>query len=84
VVEGATGGPRDNAPFDYAALRKAFPGAYIANNGYTRDLAIEAIADGRADAIAFGKAFIANPDLPERLRVGAPLNEVERATLYGG
>lgn len=84
VVEGATGGPRDNVPFDYAALRKAFPGAYIANNGYTRDLAIEAITDGRADAIAFGKAFIANPDLPERLRVGAPLNEVERATLYGG
>ncbi|MBN8938106.1 MAG: alkene reductase [Rhizobiales bacterium] len=84
VVEGATGGPRDNAPFDYAALRKAFPGAYIANNGYTRDLAIEAIAEGRADAVAFGKAFIANPDLPERLRVGAPLNELERATLYGG
>lgn len=84
VVEGATGGPRDNVAFDYQALRKAFPGAYIANNGYTRDLAIETIEAGRADAIAFGKAFIANPDLPERLRRDAPLNEVERATLYGG
>ncbi|MCZ0736157.1 alkene reductase [Phreatobacter sp. AB_2022a] len=84
VVEGATGGPRDNVAFDYQALRKAFPGAYIANNGYTRDLAIDAIEAGRADAIAFGKAFIANPDLPERLRRDAPLNEVERATLYGG
>ncbi|QCI64997.1 alkene reductase [Phreatobacter stygius] len=84
VVEGATGGPRDNVAFDYAALRQSFPGAYIANNGYTRELAIEAVSEGRADGIAFGKAFIANPDLPERLRVNAPLNEVERATLYGG
>jgi N-ethylmaleimide reductase len=84
VVEGATGGPRDNAPFDYAALRKAFSGAYIANNGYTRDLAIEAVRDGRADLVAFGKAFIANPDLVERLRLDAPLNEPDRKTFYGG
>ncbi len=84
VVEGATGGPRDNVPFDWVALRKAFSGAYIANNGYTRDLAIEAVRDGKADLVAFGKAFIANPDLVERLRLDAPLNELDRATLYGG
>jgi N-ethylmaleimide reductase len=84
VVEGATGGPRDNVPFDWAALRKSFSGAYIANNGYTRDMAIDAVRDGNADLVAFGKAFIANPDLVERLRLDAPLNELDRATLYGG
>lgn len=84
VIEGATGGPRDNAPFDYAALRRAFKGAYIANNGYTPALAAEAVADGRADLVAFGKTFIANPDLVERLRRGAPLNEPDKTTFYGG
>lgn len=84
VVEGVTGGPRDNVPFDYVALRKSFSGAYIANNGYTRDLAIEAVREDRADLVAFGKAFIANPDLVERLRSDAPLNELDRTTLYGG
>ncbi|MGU9979788.1 alkene reductase [Phreatobacter sp. HK31-P] len=84
VVEGATGGSRDNVPFDYQALRKSFAGAYIANNGYTRDLAIETVRDGRADLVAFGRAFIANPDLVERLRRDAPLNELDRTTLYGG
>lgn len=84
VVEGATGGPRDNAPFDYASLRKRFAGAYIANNGYTLALANEVLAAGQADLIAFGKAFIANPDLVERFRKGAPLNEPDRATFYGG
>ena len=84
VVEGATGGPRDNAAFDYGALRRAFKGAYIANNGYTRELASEAIAEGRADLVAFGKLFIANPDLVERFRLGAPLNAPDQATFYGG
>jgi N-ethylmaleimide reductase len=84
VIEGATQGARDVLPFDFMALRRAFSGAYIANNGYTRDLAIEAIASGRADMIAFGRPFIANPDLVERLRIGAPLNEPNRATFYGG
>ncbi len=84
VVEGATGGARDIAPFDYAALRDAFSGAYIANNSYTRDMAIEALASQQADMVAFGRAFISNPDLVERLRVDAPLNELHRETLYGG
>ena len=84
VVEGATQGARDNLPFDYPALKRAFGGPYIANNGYTRDTAIEAVASGHADMIAFGRAFLANPDLVERLRVDAPLNEGDRTTFYGG
>ncbi|MFZ3177396.1 MAG: alkene reductase [Methylovirgula sp.] len=84
VIEGATGGPRDFAPFDYVALRKAFAGAYIANNGYTRELAIEALAEKRADLVAFGKLFISNPDLVERFRLNAPLNPYDQATFYGG
>jgi N-ethylmaleimide reductase len=84
VIEGATGGARDFAPFDYLALRKAFAGAYIANNGYTRELAIEALAEGRADFIAFGKLFISNPDLVERFRLDTPLNPYDQATFYGG
>jgi N-ethylmaleimide reductase len=84
VVEGATGGPRDVAPFDYGALRKRFHGAYIANNGYDFELANKALDASEADLIAFGKPFIANPDLVERLKRGAPLNAPDKATFYGG
>jgi N-ethylmaleimide reductase len=84
VVEGATGGARDNAPFDYAALKRAFPGAYIANNGYTREMAIAAVKENRADMIAFGRPFISNPDLVERIRAGAPWADGDRKTYYGG
>jgi N-ethylmaleimide reductase len=84
VIEGATGGPRDIAPFDYASLRKRFKGAYIANNAYDFELANEVLEQGLADLIAFGKPFISNPDLVERLKKGAPLNEWDKATFYGG
>ncbi|WP_036296783.1 alkene reductase [Methylosinus sp. PW1] len=83
VIEGATQGPRDVAPFDYLALRKSFPGAYIANNAYTLELAQETLASGRADLIAFGRPFISNPDLVERLRRRAPLTDVDFETVYG-
>ena len=90
VIEGATGGPRElpDRPFDYAALKAAYrhaggQGAWMVNNAYTRELADAALANG-ADIVAFGRPFIANPDLVERLRRNAPLNEVNRATLYGG
>lgn len=56
----------------------------IANMGYTSDTAEAAIAEGRADAIAFGKLFLANPDLPRRLRTEAALNGWDMATFYGG
>ena len=85
AIEGSTGGPRDfGGAFDYAALRKLYSGVWIANNGYDLALAKQVIGSGAADMVAFGRPFIANPDLVERLRSGAPLNEVDRATLYGG
>ena len=84
VVEGDTGGSRDAGSFDFEALRKAFHGTYIANNGYDGAMASEAVSSGRADLVAFGRPFIANPDLPDRLRTGAPLAETDRATWYGG
>ena len=84
VIEGATGGPRDIAPFDYDSLRKRFSGAYIANNGYDFKLATEVLEKNKADLIAFGKPFISNPDLVERLKLGAPLNDFDKATFYGG
>ncbi|WP_045761970.1 alkene reductase [Xanthomonas albilineans] len=84
VIEGATGGPRDNIAFDYAALRAKFHGPWLVNNGYDKAMAEETISSGRADAVAFGRPFIANPDLVERLRRNAPLNALNADTLYGG
>jgi N-ethylmaleimide reductase len=84
IVEGATGGPRDVAPFDYGSLHKRFTRAYIANNGYDFELATKQLAANAADLIAFGKPFISNPDLVERLKKGAPLNQWDKATFYGG
>ncbi len=91
VIEGATGGPREveGRPFDYAAFKNAYRsaggrGAWMVNNGYDRDMAQEALASGRADIVAFGRAFISNPDLAERLRRGAPLNAWDKTTFYGG
>ena len=81
-VEGATGGPRDLTGFDFAWARQAFKGAYIANNGYTRDMALDAIASGSADAVAFGRAYISNPDLVQRLKANAPLAKANSSTFY--
>ncbi len=84
VVEGATGGARDFAPFDYAALRRRFGGAWMVNNGYQRQMAMDVVARGEADLVSFGRPFIANPDLVRRLREDAPLAAFDKATLYGG
>ncbi|WP_142847720.1 alkene reductase [Telmatospirillum sp. J64-1] len=85
VVEGATGGPREvENGFDLQKLRKIFKGPYMANNGYDLTLAEKARAANEADLIAFGRPFIANPDLVERLQSGAPLNEPDPKTFYGG
>ena len=90
IVEGSTGGPRDLAdrPFDYAALKTAYreaggKGAWMVNNGYDKALAEKSVADG-ADLVAFGRTYIANPDLVERLRRNAPLNTPDKMTFYGG
>ncbi len=92
IIEGSTGGPRDHqqglAPFDYAALKNVYrqsggQGAWMVNNGYDLPLAEQSLREG-ADLIAFGRPFIANPDLGARLRQGGPFNTLDRATLYGG
>ena len=84
VVEGQTAGARDYAPFDYAALRGKFNGAWMVNNGYQRQTALEAVAAGAADLVSFGRPFISNPDLVRRLRENAPLNAPDTSTFYGG
>lgn len=85
VVEGHTGGPRDNAPFDYEALHRLYSGVWMLNNGYTKEMAIEAISSGRADMVSFGRPMITTPDLPRRFRENQPLNEpFKDASLYGG
>jgi N-ethylmaleimide reductase len=83
VIEGDTGG-RSTAAFDYATLRHLFGGLYIANYDFDKERANAAISQGRADLIAFGKPFIANPDLVIRLLLDAPLLEADSATMYGG
>ena len=92
VIEGSTGAARDHQqgelPFDYAALRQAYTqaggrAAWMLNNGYDLSLADQSLASG-ADLIAFGRPFIANPDLGARLRQGGPFNTPDRATFYGG
>jgi 2,4-dienoyl-CoA reductase-like NADH-dependent reductase (Old Yellow Enzyme family) len=63
-------------------LKKAFGGVYIANEGFTAQTAQDVLDAGEADAVAFGKIFIANPDLPQRFAVSAPLNEPRPETFY--
>jgi N-ethylmaleimide reductase len=85
-VEGQTQGPRETIKdFDYMALRRAFRGLYIANNGLTLEMAVEARRQDRADLFCFGRLYISNPDLVERLRSGAALAPLPaRDFLYGG
>ena len=85
VIEGQTGGDRDVAPFDYAALRQRLGATpWMVNNGYRGDMATDVVGGGQADLVAFGRGFIANPDLTERLRSGAAWNPLDAAHLYGG
>jgi N-ethylmaleimide reductase len=83
VVEGGMGGEK-LPPFDFIALRERFDGPYMANLGYTKSRASAAIAAGNVDLVAFGVPFIANPDLVERFAKGAPLNEADSSSFYGG
>ena len=92
TIEGSTGAARDfqqgEKPFDYRALKTSYQqsgghGAWMLNNAYDRALADQAIDEG-ADLIAFGKAFIANPDLAARLKQNGPYNTPDRSTFYGG
>ena len=81
VVEGQLHG--DNS-FDKQALRTAFGGAYIANNGYDRQRGLDATASGQADMVAFGRHFIGNPDLVERLQQNHPLFDAPITAYFGG
>ncbi len=65
------------------SLKQSFGGPYITNENFTRETAEATLAAGDADAVAFGKTFLANPDLPRRLRTNAPLNDPRPALFYG-
>ena len=64
-------------------LKKIFGGIFIANEGFTKETAQAALDAGEADAIAFGKQFLANPDLPKRFAENAALNTPDPSTFYG-
>ena len=70
--------------FDWLKLRNTFDGPYMANGGFERERAEQSVDVGPADLISFGVPFIANPDLPARLALGAPLNKADPETFYGG
>jgi len=85
VGSAGSGAAIDNSrPRTSHIFRKAFKGVLISAGGYTAETADETIAEGYADAIAFGRLFIANPDLVERFREDAELNMPDRTTFYGG
>ena len=67
-----------------AHLRTLWKGLYVVNGGYDGPKAEEAVRSGHADAVTFGRLFLANPDLPRRLQLGAALNEPDPTTFYGG
>jgi N-ethylmaleimide reductase len=73
-----------NVPSAMVLFRPVWKGVLISAGGFTGEIAEAAIAGGHADAIAFGRIFISNPDLPRRLREGLPLTPYTRATFYGG
>jgi N-ethylmaleimide reductase len=77
-------GPSGTEPFLAPIFRQQFSGPLILNGGYDRATAIKTVEDGVADAISFGRLFISNPDLPERIRVDAPMNEPDTATFFSG
>ena len=85
VVE-ATIGPDGvlHQEFGYKRLREEFGGAYIANGGYTKERAEQAIDSRSADLVSFGSLFLANPDLVERLKMGGPYTAPNPDTFYGG
>ncbi len=89
LVEPRTGSPgaRDehiDAPLTRQVFRPFFHGPLLSAGGYDRADALAALSDGNVDAVAFGRHMIANPDLPERLLIDAPLNPYDRRTFYGG
>ena len=81
---GLTDELHENARNNAALFRSVFDGPLLSAAAYTPESAAEAIEEKHADAIAFGRLFIANPDLVERIRENKPLNPPDRSTFYGG
>jgi N-ethylmaleimide reductase len=81
---GSKDSPLSDTPDVRNLFRAAFTGALLSAGGYDGAGAKNAVSTGEADAVAFGRLFIANPDLPRRLQEDAPLNPYNRATFYGG
>ncbi|PPC85387.1 MAG: alkene reductase [Methylotenera sp.] len=84
AVEGGIHGGGKADAFDFDQMRKLFKGAYMANLAYDKARGNAAIASGHADVIAYGVPFIANPDLVERYKTDAALNEADSKSFYGG
>ena len=84
AVEGGIHGGGKADAFDFDQMRKLYKGAYMANLSYDKALGNAAIASGHADVIAYGVPFIANPDLVERYKTDAILNEADSKSFYGG
>lgn len=84
----SSAGIADDASVDSAnnaaLFRRCYPGGLVTAGGYSPAMGAETVFTGFADAVAFGRLFVANPDLVERLRRGAPLNAFDRSTAYGG
>jgi N-ethylmaleimide reductase len=78
------GDAKDPNPVAAQLIRKHYHGVIIAAGGFKRETAEAILQAGDADLVAFGRDFIANPDLPERLRTGLPLNRYDRPTFFGG
>ncbi|KAM5574998.1 hypothetical protein ABKV19_014106 [Rosa sericea] len=77
-----TVGEKIECPQSLVPMRKAFNGTFIAARGFDREDGNNAVAEGRADLIAFGRWFLANPDLPKRFELNAPLNKYNSDTFY--
>ncbi|CAI9770152.1 unnamed protein product [Fraxinus pennsylvanica] len=75
-------GTEDESPHRLLPMRNAFKNTFIAAGGYNRTNGNKAIAENYADLIAFGRLFLANPDLPRRFELDAPLNKYNRSTFY--
>jgi len=84
LVEASEGDIRHGSMVSTDRLRRLFRRTLIVNGGYDRERADAVIRSGVADLVSFGKAFLANPDLPQRLKIGAALNAPDPDTFYGG
>jgi N-ethylmaleimide reductase len=84
TTAGGSDSVASDMPSTAKLFRKMFDGFFISAGGYTPESAKQCIENDLADAVAFGRLYIANPDLPERIKASAPLNPYNRATFYGG